>query len=211
MSDDSIPAPDGQHNPVILLNEDARVEILMRLLFPAEAKPLSTDTLRRLLPPCDAQNVSEDLLRCMAGGGVRVQLPTPAKPKRRKRRKADPDTYSPIEHTLYSLQAFGFTHPSNGRYLMVPKEFQAILLLETKAVAAVVWEVMQQTIGWEGHGPGGRREWAPLTVRHFERARILSHRHATEGIADALKAGYIERRQRGARRYEYRLRWKGTN
>ena len=94
---------------------------------------------------------------------------------------------------------------------MAPKEFQAILLLETKAVAAVVWEIMQQTIGWEGNGLGGRREWAPLTVRYFERAQILSHKYARKGIADVLEKGYIERRQRGARRYEYRLRWKGSN
>jgi hypothetical protein len=139
------------------------------------------------------------------------QLLRQPSPPRRRRSKADPDTYSPIEHTLYSLQVFGFTHPNNGRYLMTPKEFQAILLLETKAVAAVVWEIMQQTIGWEGSGPGDRREWAPLTVRYFERAQILSHDHARKGIADALEKGYIERRQRGARRYEYRLRWKGTN
>jgi hypothetical protein len=131
--------------------------------------------------------------------------------RRRQEPAADPSTASPIEYTLYSLQAFGFTHPSHGRYLMVPKEFQAILLLETKAVAAVVWEVMQQTIGWEGNGPGGRREWAPLSVRHFARARILSRKHAEKGIARALARGYIERRQAGVRRYEYRLRWKGTN
>jgi hypothetical protein len=135
----------------------------------------------------------------------------PSHPRRRRAPQADPDTYSPIEHTLYSLQAFGFTHPSNGRYLMVPKEFQAILLLETKAVAAVVWEVMQQTIGWEGNGPGGRREWAPLTVRHFVRAKILSLAQAERGLKRALAKRYIERRRLGARGYEYRLRWKGTN
>src|SRR4051794_6299186 len=44
------------------------------------------------------------------------------KPPRRQRPKTDTDTYTPIEHTLYSLQAFGFTHPSSGRYLMAPKE-----------------------------------------------------------------------------------------
>jgi hypothetical protein len=140
-----------------------------------------------------------------------IGVPTRRRPPRRQRRKTDADTYSPIEHTLYSVQTFGFTHPSHGLYLMVPKEFQAIMLLETKAVAAVVWEIMQQTIGWEGNGLGGRREWAPLTVRHFVRARMLAHRHATKGIADALDKGYIERRLIGARRYEYRLRWKGTN
>jgi hypothetical protein len=139
------------------------------------------------------------------------QLRRQPSPPRRRRSKADPDTYSPIEHTLYSLQAFGFTHPGNGRYLMVPKEFQAILLLESKAVAAVGWEIMQQTIGWEGNGLGGRREWAALTVRYFERAQILSRKNAEKGIARALAMGYIERRQRGKRGFAYRLRWKGSN
>jgi hypothetical protein len=137
---------------------------------------------------------------------------TAAKPPRRQRPEADPASYSPIEHTLYSLQAFGFTHPSHSRYLMVPKEFQAILALETKAVADVIWEVMHQTIGWaSGREPGGSREWAPLTVRHFEREKIASSAQARRGLKRALAMGYIERRRSGARRYEYRLRWKGTN
>jgi len=137
----------------------------------------------------------------------------PAKPRRRRREPAaDPSTCSPIEHTLYSVQTFGFTHPSHGPFLMVPtKEFKAILLLETKAVAAVIWEIMEQTIGWEGNGLGGRREWAPLTLRYFVRARILSMSKAEDGIKQALAKGYIERRKRGVRGYEYRLRWKGTN
>ena len=135
-----------------------------------------------------------------------------AKPPRRQRPEADPASYSPIEHTLYSLQAFGFTHPSHSRYLMVPKEFQAILALETKAVADVIWEVMHQTIGWaSGREPGGSREWAPLTVRHFEREKIASSAQARRGLKRALAMGYIERRRSGARRYEYRLRWKGTS
>ena len=75
---------------------------------------------------------------------------------------------------------------------MAPKEFQAILVRETKAVAAVVWEIMQQTIGWQDHGPGGRCEWAPLSVRYFERAQMLSRKHAEKGIARALAMGYIE-------------------
>jgi hypothetical protein len=120
-----------------------------------------------------------------------------AKPPRRQRPEADPASYSPIEHTLYSLQAFGFTHPSHGHFLMVPKEFQAILLLETKAVAAGVWEVMQQTIGWEDGRAGGRREWVHLTVRYFEREQLLSRNHAEKGLARALVKGYIERRPMG--------------
>jgi hypothetical protein len=136
---------------------------------------------------------------------------TAAKPRRRVP-QTDPDTYSPIEHTLYSVQQFGFTHPSTGRFLMAPKEFQAILALETKAVADVIWELMQQTIAWtDGREPGGRREWARLSVRHFEREKIASRSQAEAGIKRALAMGYIERRRSGARGYEYRLRWKGTN
>jgi hypothetical protein len=136
----------------------------------------------------------------------------PVKPKRRREPEADTETTSPIAHTLYSLQTFGFTHPSQGNFLMIPKEFEAILLLETKAVAAVVWEIAQQTIGWaDGREPGSRREWAPLTKRHFERAKKLSGAQAQRGITRALDRGYIERQKLGARRYEYRLRWKGSN
>ena len=132
-------------------------------------------------------------------------------PPRRQRPKADHGTYTPIEHTLYSVQAFGFTHPSHGRYLMAPKEFQAILLLETKAVAAVVWEIMLRTIGWEGDGPGDRREWVPLTVRQFVRAGVLSRSQVERGFKRALAMGYISRRVVGDRRYEYAIRWKGSN
>jgi len=138
--------------------------------------------------------------------------PTP-KPKRRRRgAAADPSTYSPNEPTLYSVQRFGFTHPSTGRFLMAPQEFQAILALEKKAVADVIWELMKQTIGWaDGRDPGGRREWARLSVRHFEREKIASRSQAEAGIKRALDKGYIERRRSGARGYEYRLHWKGSN
>src|SRR5438132_13946084 len=58
------------------------------------------------------------------------------------------DILTETEHTLYSVQTFGFTHPSHGPFLMVPtKEFKAILLLETKAVAAVTWGIMEHTLG----------------------------------------------------------------
>jgi len=156
MSDTSIPAPNGQHKPVVFLSEDARLDILMRL---SAANALSTDMLNLLRPPCDAHLVSQESYA----------------------------NYDPIEYTLYSLRTFGFTHPSNGRYLMVPKEFRAILVRETKAVATVIWEIMQQTIGWEGDGPGDRREWAVLTFRHFVRARLLSKSQAQVGIKQALE------------------------
>jgi hypothetical protein len=147
-----------------------------------------------------------------SAGHKLAQLLSQPSPPQRQRRKTDPDTYSPIDYTLHSIQRFGFTHPNHGHFLMVPKEFQAILARETNAVAQVIWEIMQQTIGWDtGRETGGRREWAPLSVRHFERARILSRSQAEKGFKQALEKHYIERRKRGANRYEYRLRWKGSN
>ena len=94
---------------------------------------------------------------------------------------------------------------------MAPKEFQAILVRETKAVAAVVWEIMLRTIGWEGDGPGDRREWVHLTKRHFVRTNVLSRAQAERGIKRALAMGYIKRREIGKRGYEYAIRWKGSN
>jgi hypothetical protein len=158
-------------------------------------------------PETPAAHITDQLLRQSS-----QSTDTAAKSPRRQRPDADPASYSPIEHTLYSVQQFGWTHPSQGNFLMIPKEFEAILLLETKAVAVVVWEIAQQTIGWtEGREPGSRREWAPLTKRHFERAKKLSGAQAQRGITRALNKGYIERRKLGARRYKYRLRWKGSN
>jgi hypothetical protein len=188
MSDSSIPRPPADFKAIVQ-------ETMARFphATPSEIGYLSQHEYNQRTMPAD------------------LGVPTRRRPPRRQRRKTDADTYTPIEHTLYSVQTFGFTHPSSGRYLMVPKEFQAIMILETKAVAAVIWEIMQQTIGWEGNGPGGRREWAPLTLRYFVRARILSMSKAEEGIKQALAKGYIERRPLGARRFEYRLHWKGTN
>jgi len=150
-------------------------------------------------------------MRVVKGSGTFLPPPA-AKPRRPQKPAADPSTTSPIDLTLYSVRTFGFTHPNNGPYLMVPKEFQAILLRETKAVAAVIWEIMQQTIGWDtGREPGGLREWARLSVRHFERDKILSCAQAQRGITLALKRGYIKRQPWGAQGYEYQLRWRGAN
>jgi hypothetical protein len=198
MSDARIPPSNGDLKPVSLGD-------LVRLA--EETNKFVEHTNERLGPDCPVHFSLMPIPRPNA----KPSSDKAAKPPRRQRPKADPDTYTPIEHTLYSLQAFGFTHPSDGRYLMAPKEFRAILALETKAVAAVVWEIMQQTIGWEGDGPGCRREWVHLTVRHFERTNILSRAQAERGIKRALAMGYITRRQVGDRCFEYAIRWKGTN
>ena len=97
---------------------------------------------------------------------------------------------------------------------MLPKEFDAILALEHKAIAQVVLEILQQTIGTVEYGQdghSGRKEWATISYRHFARAGILSVSQAEIGIKLALAKGYITRRPLGAQRFEYAIRWKGTN
>jgi hypothetical protein len=126
-------------------------------------------------------------------------------PQRRPPRK------SGLYAVLHSAQQHGFTPPSEGFWVMLPKEFDAILALEHKAVAQVVLEVLRQTIGKVGDGHDGRQEWAPLSVRHFLRAGILSRSQAEMGLKKALAKGYIVRRQRGAQGYEYAIRWRGAN
>lgn len=55
---------------------------------------------------------------------------------------------------------------------------------------------MQQTIGWyTGREIGGLREWARLSVWHFERDKILSCAQAQRGITLVLKKGYIKLRR----------------
>jgi hypothetical protein len=115
---------------------------------------------------------------------------------------------------LHAAQQHGFTHPDEGFWTMLPKEYDAILALEHKAVAQVVLEVLRQTIGTPAYGQHGnarRREWAPLSVRHFLRAGLSSRSQAEMGIKQALGKGYIMRRRLGAGGFEYAIRWRGTN
>lgn len=102
----------------------------------------------------------------------------------------------------------GFTHPEDGHYLMMPKEFKAILALETKAVSQVVYEVIDQTIGWEDpNGRGGRREWARLSLRHFTNVCGMSLSQVQKGLKTALNNGYILRRPHQGE-YEYSIKWR---
>jgi|SRR5688572_16247853 hypothetical protein len=105
----------------------------------------------------------------------------------------------------------GFTHhPENGFYLMMPKEFKAILALEKKAVAQVVYEIIDQTIGWEDpKGRGGRREWAKLSLRHFQQACGMSLSQVQQGLKIALQQGYILRRPVMGE-FEYTIHWRDS-
>jgi hypothetical protein len=112
---------------------------------------------------------------------------------------------------LQAAQQHGITHPKDGYWVMLPREFDAILALEHKAVAQVVLEVLRQTIGKVGDGQEGRQEWATISYRHFARAGLMPLSQAQLGIQEALTKGYIQRRPIGSRRFEYSIRWRGTN
>ena len=93
---------------------------------------------------------------------------------------------------------------------MAPHEFEAILALETKAVAQVVWEVMRETIGRIDDTPGSRREWVQLSSRYFERRGIMARGAAQRGLKEAVEHGYLRQRPHG-QSFEYALKWKGVN
>jgi hypothetical protein len=114
---------------------------------------------------------------------------------------------------LHSVKQFGFTSPDEGHYLLLPPEFDAILALETKAVAQIVLEILRQTIGWvdpsgekDARGNRKRREWVRLGHKHFELI-CGSSSQAHTGLKKALQEGYILRQPcKGG--FEYGVRWR---
>jgi hypothetical protein len=173
MSNDSLPAPDDQHNP----------DIVFTNVISFEAKRMQRVRV--------------------------VDAPAP-KPRRRRRE----DRKSGLWVIVHAARQHGFTHPTLGGFLQLPREFDAILALEPKPVTQVVLEVLRQTIGtpvYDQFGNTQRKEWARISQRDFSRAGIMSKKDAAYGIEGALKQGYIVRRKVGAQRFEYAIRWKGSN
>ena len=101
----------------------------------------------------------------------------------------------------------GFTHPEEGNFIMLPREFAAILALENKSVAQVVLLVICETIGWAAQaGRHGRREWVQLGQKHFE-VVCGSKSQGFYGVKTAIQKGYIIRRPY-KNSFEYAIRWK---
>jgi hypothetical protein len=120
--------------------------------------------------------------------------------------------------TLPQIQEHGFTHPANGRYVMLPREFDVVLALETKAVSQVVLAVLRRTIGYPGDGPINRAIWAEISTYDLASTGYMSHSAAQRGLKEGLKKGYILRREiveedaherKQLVRYEYAVKWKG--
>jgi hypothetical protein len=114
---------------------------------------------------------------------------------------------------LHRVREFGFTSPDEGHYLLLPPEFDAILALETKAVAQIVLEVLRQTVGWvdpsgdqDERGNRKRRLWAKLGHKHFEFI-CGSSSQAHTGLKKALNEGYIVRRPCPGG-FEYAIKWR---
>jgi hypothetical protein len=114
---------------------------------------------------------------------------------------------------LHRVREFGFTSPDAGHYLLLPPEFDAILALETKAVAQIVLEVLRQTVGWvdpsgdiDERGNRKRRLWAKLGHKHFEFI-CGSSSQAHTGLKKALNEGYILRRPCTGS-FEYSVKWR---
>lgn len=109
---------------------------------------------------------------------------------------------------LPPLRRDGFTHPTNGHWVMLPDEFSMILAHESKAVTQVLLETFLQTVGKPGDGPGGRKLWAKLSVRHFVRKGLMSRSQAEDGIKQALNHGYLRQRRTGKQTFEYAVHFK---
>ncbi len=103
---------------------------------------------------------------------------------------------------LHRAKMFGFTHPNQGGWLMLPPEFDAVLSLETKAVAQIVLEILRQTVGYYDEKTD-RRQRAKLSHTHFYKLG-LSKSQTNIGLKTALQNGYIIRHKSGDG-YEYSI------
>jgi len=110
--------------------------------------------------------------------------------------------------TLPQIQKHGFTHPANGYFLMLPREYDVVAALESKAVAVVLLAILRRTMGVVGNGPRDRGEWVKLSLHALADATLLPYKRAVVGLQEALKKGYVQRRKAG-RSWEYSVRWRG--
>jgi len=117
--------------------------------------------------------------------------------------------------TITQLQQRGFTHPQNGRWLMLPREFKAMVAYESKAVVQVILEVLDRTIGVEGDGPYGRGLWVELSRYDCAATGLMSQSAAKRGLTEAVRKGYLRRKvlkvdkDGKAISFEYSLTWRG--
>jgi hypothetical protein len=116
-------------------------------------------------------------------------------------------THPVFEMVREAVRREGFTHPEQGQFIMLPREFEALLALENKAVVQVVFLILRETIGWtDEDGRHKRREWVQLGQKHFE-ITCGSKSQGFYGVKTAIQKGYILRRPY-KNTFEYSIRWK---
>src|SRR5215510_10269477 len=54
-------------------------------------------------------------------------------------------THPVFEMVREAVRRDGFTHPEQGQFIMLPREFEALLALENKAVVQVVFLILRET------------------------------------------------------------------
>ena len=135
------------------------------------------------------------------------ELPPTIPPAEREFSSKRPKVRHPVlEMVRDAVRRDGFTHPEAGNFVMLPKEFGAIISLETKAVLQIVYHIFCETIGWaDPNGRAGRREWVQLGHADFTGV-CGSKSQGDAGVKAALQKGYIIRRPYG-NSYEYSIRW----
>jgi hypothetical protein len=117
------------------------------------------------------------------------------------------DKVTGLHVVLQAIKRDGFPHPATGGFVMVPRVMKALLSLEPVSVIQVVFEICEQTVGWaDPAAEHGRREWARLSLRHFELACGMTTKQVTRGLKRAIQQGYILRRPR-LDSFEYTIRW----
>jgi hypothetical protein len=183
MSPPSIPGPDDQDKPPIILD----INVLQRhfRVFTTEALPAKP---RRRCPsqPRRPRPRTSTLTPYQAKRAAMEDLP------------------------LTRLRRYGFTpyFGEDTQFLMIPPEFILVLACESRYVALVIFEVLLQSVGYAGDGEHGRREWVALSQRHFERRGLMSQSQAERALRYAMEQGYLLRRRRGRQQWEYAVHYR---
>jgi hypothetical protein len=185
MSDASIPGPDDQDKPPIILD----INVLQRRF--------------RVFTTADAARPAKPRRR-------RPPQPRRSRPHPRQTTPYQAKRAAMEDLEIRLLRRDGFT-PYFGderRFLMTPPDFSLVLACESRQVALVIFEVLLQTVGYAGDSADGRREWVALSFRHFERRGRLSHSQAKRALDEAVAKGYLLRRRRGRQRWEYAVHYR---
>ena len=67
---------------------------------------------------------------------------------------------------LPQIQRLGFTHPRDGHFIMIPRECDVVLALESNTGAQVIFAIFRHTVGRPGTGPHGRTLWVEFSRFH---------------------------------------------